>query len=84
MGVWVLADTVLYFMRKLIAAFSLNKMKNAFHAIDTDNSHSLDKDEVKLALKHLKLEVNNDVFDRVWLEISTGHNAELNFHEFIQ
>jgi hypothetical protein len=80
----VLADTVLYFMRKLIATFSLNKMKNAFHEIDADNSQSLDKDEVKLALKQLNMDTNNDIFDQVWLEISTGHSNELNFQQFIE
>eukprot|EP00943_MAST-04B_sp_MAST-4B-sp1_P000709 g709.t1 len=80
----VLADTALYFMRKLIATFSLNKMKNAFHEIDADNSQSLDKDEVKLVLKQLNMDVNNDTFDQVWLEISTGDSNELNFHQFIE
>ena len=47
----VLADTVLYFMRKLIAKFTRNNMKKAFDEIDKDHSDSLDKDEVKLALK---------------------------------
>ena len=30
------------------------------------------------------MDVNNDTFDQVWLEISTGNSNELNFHQFIE
>ena len=88
----VLADTVLYFMRKLIAKFTRNNMKKAFDEIDKDHSDSLDKDEVKLALKQLNMDINEDKFDKVWLEIapssastsnsSNHNNNELNFEQF--
>lgn len=68
-----LADTALYFVRKAIASCTIDGMRKAFNAIDKDNSKTLDKEEVKLVLKELSINVDETVFNAAWDEVACSN-----------
>lgn len=57
------------------------KLRNAFRALDTDNSGTLKISEIKNAFKDLML--TEEQISQVFNEIDLNHDGEINYTEFM-
>ena len=56
--------------------------REMFRAMDTDNSGSLDKDELKEGLRSIGINLSNGDFNSIWRKVDADGGGDISYKEF--
>jgi hypothetical protein len=77
------AEQLASFQRKGMSMKRIVELQVLFELFDTDGNHSIDRNELALAAKHLKhLRIHNS--KKLIARLGTEHDGEVSFYEFIE
>ena len=78
-----LQKEIYYYLAKISSEQDINKLKNFFHKLDTDNSGTLNIEEFEKGFKEINISITDEELKQIWEGLDFHKDGQINYSEFL-